>query len=62
MYLFTLFPKQAGILVPFLLFLPLNLLATEFERQGNPSPCCVGSCDDEDDSGNEEPHLGRPDK
>ena len=39
-------PKQAGILLPLLLSIPLHILA------GDPPLCCIGSCPD-DDEGNE---------
>ena len=59
MHLFTLSPKQAVILLPILLSLPINALASGFERRGNTPLCCIGSCPD-DDSGNEEPTLDGP--
>ena len=40
-----LLPKQAGILLPLLLSIPLHVLA------GDPPLCCIGSCPD-DDEGN----------
>ncbi len=59
MHLFTLSPKQAGILLPFLLSLPLNALASGFERRAGTPLCCIGSCPD-DDNGNEAPTLDGP--
>ena len=59
MHLFNFSPKQAVILLPLLLSLPINALASDFERRGNTPLCCIGSCPD-DDNGNEEPTLDGP--
>ena len=59
MHLFTLSPKQAVILLPFLLSLPLNAFVSGFERRAGTPLCCIGSCPD-DDNGNEAPTLDGP--
>ena len=56
MHLFNLSTKQAGILLPLLLSLPINALGYDVERRGDTPLCCIGSCPD-DDNGNEEPTL-----
>ena len=56
MHLFNLSPKQAGILLPLLLSLPINVLASDSERRASTPVCCIGSCPD-DDTGNQAPTL-----
>lgn len=59
MYLFSLSPKQAAALLPFFLLLPVTVLASELVPRAAGSPCCIGSCPD-DENGNEEPTLDGP--
>ena len=57
MYLFTISPTQACILLPFLLFLPTHVLAFAFQRRG-----CVQCCplSPQDSDVEEAPTLSSP--